>query len=231
MLVVKQRFSIRLALPTKKWLRYFLIYGSKIALISIGGSIQGYIDQTMIEPLLGKAALGQYAKAFQVILIFAFVTEIIRRSVLPNILEAKKNSEDLFNKKMRSLYIKMTWLALGLIFLLILSGKFAMTLVYGMAFEEAGRLLILYSGYYVILLFGMVKGFFLVAERRYNDIVMIALTSAVVNTLANLILIPAFGIEGAILSTYLSMFVGHVGIAFIRSGTRQHLLTMIRLKK
>ncbi|MEM6297204.1 MAG: flippase [Bacteroidota bacterium] len=231
MLVLKWRFSIRLARPTKKWMRYFLYYGIRVVLISVGGVIQGYIDQIMIDPMLGKATLGQYSKAFQVILMFAFLTDIIRRSVLPNVIEAKKVSEELFNKKMRSLYIKMLWLALGLVILLMLTGRYAITFIYGAEFEEAGRLLILYSGYYILLLLGMVRGFYLVVERLYNDMLVISLVAALVNTVANLFLIPALGVEGAILSTYLSFFVGLVVFSFIRPRIRQHLFTMIRLKK
>lgn len=228
MLVLYRRFPFQISWPSRYWNRYLLVYGSKIVLISMGGIIQGYIDQVMIEELLGEAVLGQYALAFRVVLMLAFVTGIVQRSVLPNMLEAKKNSHQLFIKKIRSLYGKSWGLALFLGVLLFLAGKYALTWVYGQEYAKGGELLMWFSAYYLLLFTGSVKGIFLICERLYNHTLLSSLTAALVNVLANLYLIPRVGVEGAIWATYLSMFVGYVLVSFFQKETRRHVFEVLR---
>ena len=82
-----------------------------LMLSSIAVMIYMKIDQIMIGQMLGNDAVGIYSAAVRISEIWYFIATAVAASVLPSILEAKKNNEAQYRQRLQGLFDLMTWLA------------------------------------------------------------------------------------------------------------------------
>jgi O-antigen/teichoic acid export membrane protein len=170
--------------------------------------INGNLDIIMLGIMDSNTGTGIYKAASVVSQLVAFGLGVVNVIILPRIatMYAKGDLESIQRLVVNSAQ-KITTFAFFAVLLLILGGKFIITIIFGEAFTEGYLAL-------VILAFGQLGNAFfgpvaLVLNMTGNERwTLIGLSASVaVNAALNFILIPPFGIEGAALATASSLLV------------------------
>ncbi|MFN3545097.1 MAG: flippase [Thiobacillus sp.] len=178
------------------------------------------IDQIMLGEMLGDEAVGIYTTAVRISEVWYFIPSAIVASVFPSIVLAKKQSEGLYYERLQKLYDLMVLLALGVAIPMTFFSDWLVVLLFGIDYVEAGSVLALHiwSGLFVFI--GLASGSWYLNENLQMMAFNRSLLGAVINILANLLLIPAYGIVGAAIGTVLSQMAAAYLFDFLHPKTR-----------
>lgn len=165
------------------------------------------IDQVMIKEMLGSESVGQYAVAAKLSEIWYFIPVAITSSLFPAIINAKKQSEQLYYARLQKLYDLMVWIAIPIAILTTLFSETIVALLYGNQYIQSGGVLMIHiwSGVFVFL--GVSSSKWFISENFQKYSFYRTLAGAIINVILNLILIPKYSIYGAAYATFLSQFV------------------------
>jgi O-antigen/teichoic acid export membrane protein len=193
-----------------------------LMLSSIAIGIYMKIDQVMIKNMIGNQNAGLYAIAVKLSEVWYFLPSIICISIFPAIVNAKKVSVELYEKRLKKLYFLMFWLS----FLIALFASiFAYPIIYwlfGIQYLGAITALRIYIWAGISVSLGIAIGQYLLTEN-YTKIPLIGnFLGAILNVILNLFLIPKYGIAGAAFATLISYSLSSLaGVMF--SKTRHQL--------
>lgn len=179
------------------------------------------IDQVMIQSILGSAAVGQYAAAVRLSEALFFVPGIIAGSLLPAIINTKKQSETLYNQRVQKLCSLVAWLAIIVALLITFLGDWLVNLLYGVEYYQAASVLIIHiwSGIFAALLAS--SGQWFIVENLTHLALYRNISGAVVNIALNIALIPHHGIQGAAVATLISYAVAAYFFDYFHIKTRK----------
>jgi O-antigen/teichoic acid export membrane protein len=128
-------------------------------------SIYSSLDRVIIKELLGVREVGLYAAATGLVTALYFIPMLTANSLFPAILNAKQQSEEIYNKRLSSLYKSIV--SVGLLVCLVAS-IFAVpiiSLLYGMRFSESAAVLQIYIWNFLIICFSAFFGKWLLSEN------------------------------------------------------------------
>ncbi len=183
-------------------------------------SVYVKIDQVMIQEMLGSYAVGQYAAAIRFSEVWYFIPIVVASSLFPSIVNAKKQSEELYNYRVQKLYDFIVWIAIAIAIPMTYLSEWIVNGLYGDQYNEAGNVLRIHiwSGVFVFL--GVVSGTWLLTEGLQLFSTINTIVGAIINVLLNYILIPRVGIEGAAWATVVAYaFSGYI-LLIIHNKTR-----------
>ena len=162
------------------------------------------IDQVMIQEMLGSAEVGQYAAAVRISEAWYFIPMVIASSLFPAIVNAKKQSEELYYKRLQKLYDLMVWMAIAIALPMTFLSDWLINLLYGSQYNQAGSVLMIHiwAGVFVFLSVANDKWFYI--ENKSSILTIKVIIGAISNIVLNIILIPLFGIKGAAIATIIS---------------------------
>ena len=170
-------------------------------------SIYMKIDQVMIKEMLGAEQVGQYAAAVRLSEAWYFVPMAITSSVFPAIINAKKQSEELYYQRLQKLYDLMVWLAVAIALPTTFLAPWVIRVLYGEAFLPAAGVLSFHIWAGVFVFLGVASGKWLLTENLQIFSTINTSIGAIVNIILNYILIKSMGINGAAISTLISYFI------------------------
>jgi PST family polysaccharide transporter len=178
-------------------------------LILTGVAIAIYmkIDQVMLGQVLGDEAVGIYSVAVRISEVWYFIPMAIVASVFPAILDAKKQSQDLYHRRLQQLYDLMVGLSLALAVPMTFLSDWVVELLFGEAYLQAGTVLAIHIWAAIFVFLGVASGKWILAENRQILSFQRALSGAVINIVLNWFFIPRFGIYGAAWATVISYAV------------------------
>ena len=182
------------------------------------------VDQLMIGSMVGAEELGKYAVAVKLVDIWQFFPFAVINSLFPLVVSSFDKGKDEYRTITMKLYSILIWLSLGLCFGTYLFGENVVDLLYGDRFSGAGRLLTFYVWTTVFTFFLFIRTKVLTIENALRFGAWISLISLVMNIALNLYLIPLMGVEGAIIASLSSYFVGNLIVAFFSKEIRCHLI-------
>lgn len=169
-------------------------------------SVYMKIDQIMIKEMLDSSAVGQYAAAVRLSEAWYFIPMALGSSLFPALVNAKKNSVELYNQRLQSFYTLMVWLAVMVALPITLVSDQLILLLYGSKYQYASSVLIVHVWAGIFVFLGVAFGKFLAAENLTKKAFYRTLLGAVINVALNLVLIRKFGIIGAAVATFLGQF-------------------------
>jgi PST family polysaccharide transporter len=199
-----------------------------LMLSSIAVMIYMKIDQIMIGQMLGNDAVGIYSAAVRISEIWYFIATAIAASVLPSILDAKKNNEAQYRHRLQGLFDLMTWLAVIVALPVTLFATPLVTMLFGPDYSEAGGVLAIHVWATVFVFLGVAGGNWFLAENQQLISLQRTALGAVVNVLLNIVLIPMLGVVGAAWATLISYAVAAMLSDAMQHATRD--MFMMKLK-
>ena len=170
-------------------------------------SIYMKIDQVMIKEMLGAEQVGHYAAAVRLSEAWYFVPMAITSSVFPAIINAKKQSKELYYQRLQKLYDLMVWLAVAIALPTTFLAPWVIRVLFGEAFLPAAGVLSIHIWAGVFVFLGVASGKWLLTENLQIFSTINTSIGAIVNIVLNYILIKNMGIDGAAISTLISYFI------------------------
>lgn len=167
------------------------------------------IDQVMIKEMMNVEAVGQYAAAVRLSEIWYFIPLAIVSSLFPAIINAKKQSEELYYTRLQKLYDFMVWMAIAIALPMTFLSDLIVDLLYGGQYNQAGSVLMIHIWTGVFVFLGLAFGRYLTTENLTKKSFYRTLLGAVLNVILNYILIPIYGINGAAIATLLGQFIAN----------------------
>ena len=170
-------------------------------------SIYMKIDQVMIKEMLGAEQVGHYAAAVRLSEAWYFVPMAITSSVFPAIINAKKQSKEVYYQRLQKLYDLMVWLAVAIALPTTFLAPWVIRVLYGDVFLPAAGVLSIHIWAGVFVFLGVASGKWLLTENLQIFSTINTSIGAIVNIVLNYILIKNMGINGAAISTLISYFI------------------------
>lgn len=167
-------------------------------------SVYMKIDQVMIKEMLDAEAVGQYAAAVRLSEAWYFIPMSVANSLFPAIVNAKKQSEQLYHSRLQRLYTLMIWMAIAIAVPTTFLGDWLVNLLYGAQYAQTSGVLIIHIWTGVFVFLTVASGKYLTAENMVLKAFYRNVSGAIVNIGMNTVLIHAIGIKGAAISSLAS---------------------------
>ena len=170
-------------------------------------SIYMKIDQVMIKEMMSAEAVGQYAAAVQISEAWYFIPMVIASSLFPAIINAKKQSEELYYARLQKLYDLMVWIAIAIALPMTFLSDWVVHFLYGEQYNQAGSVLMIHIWAGVFVFLGVVSGKWFVAENLQMLSFWRTFNGMIINIILNIFLIPKYGIQGAAIATLVAQIM------------------------
>jgi O-antigen/teichoic acid export membrane protein len=183
-------------------------------------SIYVKIDQVMIKEILGQRQVGIYAVATSLSIATYLIPLVITDSLFPAILNAKKNDNDLYHKRLQKLYDTLIWLAIIISGLVYFISEYIIYFLFGIEYMQSASVLriAIFTGIFVNI--GLVNNKYFTAENRQRDILYRSILGVTTNIILNLFLIKKYGANGAAFTTIIASFSASIMYTFFKKDAR-----------
>lgn len=191
-------------------------------LLFAGMSVAVYmrIDQVMLGEMLGDSAVGVFSAAVRISEVWYFVPVSIMVSVGPILTILHQQSTKAYEEKLEKIMRLLAWMsvlaAIGFTLLAVPIVHF----LYGEAYQESAKILILHSWAGVFVGFGLASVAWLTNAKLTQYSLYQALAGAIVNIAANAYMIPIYGAVGSALATIIAYAVSGIFFNSFFSKTR-----------
>lgn len=183
-------------------------------------------DQIMIKEMLGEYELGLYSAAVRLSEIWYFIPATMTLSILPFFINAKKNNNDIYLLRLQNFVTITTWIAIIIATTMTFASDALVIMLYGHQYKEAGVVLAIHMWGCVFVFLGIAAGSFFTIENYTKKTLLRMLLGAIFNALANLLLIPLYGIIGAAVATVTSQLIANFLVDFFDRDVK----TILRIK-
>jgi O-antigen/teichoic acid export membrane protein len=188
-------------------------------------SIYMKIDQVMIKEMLDAEAVGHYAAAVRLSEAWYFVPMAITSSVFPAIINAKKQSKELYYQRLQKLYDLMVWLAVAIALPTTFVAPWVIRVLYGDAFLPAAGVLSIHVWAGVFVFLNNATWRWHLIENNQKMAFVRLLIGTLFNIVLNSFFIKKYGIVGAAWATILSYSIAvYWGQLFFKQSQRIFLL-------
>jgi PST family polysaccharide transporter len=178
------------------------------------------IDQIMLGELIGDFEVGTYTAALKLSEIWYFIPGIISASLFPSIIEAKKQSDQLYIRRGQKLFDMLVLLSVALALFVTFTSDIIIYIIYGDEYKDAALILAIHIWTAVFVFFSTASSNFYMIENLQVKTFTRAVMSAVLNILLNFILIPMYAAVGAAVATLISQFFSGYLFDLFSSKTR-----------
>jgi len=175
-----------------------------LMLSSVAWSIYMKIDQVMIKNMIGNEQNGIYAVAAKLSEFWYFIPSTISASVFPAIINAKKTSREIYEKRLSKLYSLMFYLSLVIAIFTAVFAHLIIYILFGSAYLGAVMTLRIYIWAGIAVSVGSTLWYYLIAENLTRINAIATAIGAAINVIINLFLIPKYGINGAAFASFVS---------------------------
>jgi O-antigen/teichoic acid export membrane protein len=167
------------------------------------------LDQIMIKSMLGEREVGIYSAAVRIYDAWVMIPYLVSVSLLPAIIKSKSLDEGIYHQRLVYLFRFLFWLSVFVAIIVVIFSRPIILYSFGPAFQESTSVLaiVIFTTAWAALGSGSAR--YLVVEGMEKKIAVRTITTAVVNGLLNLLLIPRMGIQGAAVATLVCTFVGN----------------------
>lgn len=186
------------------------------------------IDQIMLGQLMGDEAVGVYSAAVRLSEVWYFIPIAISASVFPAIIEAKRESSELYHHRLNRLFELFAFLALALALPITFMADWIMGVLYGGGFSSSAQILVIHIWTGVFVFSGVASSRWFISENLQKYTFYRALAGCVVSIILNLALIPRYGPVGAAWASVVSQAVASVFFNALSRKTRPLFFMQVR---
>lgn len=189
--------------------KYLLSESWPLIISSAAWIIYTKSDQIMIGQLLDSTQVGLYSAATKLGDIAIFVPVVIVSSVVPSILKLRKEKQENYHNGFQLLYNLVVSLMLVIAILVTIFSDYIINILFGVDYLKSSTVLSIHFWIVVCSSLAIISGRFLVNEGLQKVTMFRHVFGATLNLPLNYIMIPNFGIEGAAISSLISLFVAN----------------------
>lgn len=208
--------------------RHLLHIGYMYAISSFMINVFTQVDKLMIKAALGDAQNGIYSVAASCSAMFVFMFVAIIDTMRPYILEGKKISDTVFEKRITLLYSVLIYFGLFLGFVILVSADLMIYLLYGASYRGAGTVLKILIWSTVLSCLGGAKDIWVLAENKQKYLLLLNALGIVSNIAINAALIPQIGIKGAAIATVITQFCSNIFFCVFIKDLRRNTVLMVK---
>lgn len=190
-------------------------------------SIYGQIDKIMLGQMVGQASVGYYSIASNLCTMWVFVLTAIIQSANPLIVEAKKTSKYIYEKRLRQLYAGVMWISFFVSLILSIFASPIIIILYGEAFSGSIDILRVITWCVAFSYLGVSRGIWLILENKQKYIKYLSFYGVIFNFGLNYLLIPLFSTVGAALATLITQILVSIIIPLFIKELRQNSLIIL----
>tara|TARA_B100001093_G_C26860315_1_gene1029834 strand:- start:934 stop:2292 length:1359 start_codon:yes stop_codon:yes gene_type:complete len=187
-----------------KTLRNITAFGWPFVMHGLSLNLLGHADKFVIERMIGIEQVGIYTLAYSVGASITFAFQGISTFMEPLIYKEKDN-------KLRNLLLSKYFLfcfVSSIIFgvLLVFLSESLLTNFYKNEFNESLELIPFIMMCFLLTPYYLKANYELIYKKKTIYIALCSIFCAIMNIIINIILIPDFGLKGAIIATYIAYF-------------------------
>jgi O-antigen/teichoic acid export membrane protein len=192
-------------------------------------SIYMKIDTIMLKEILGGKNGNEASGAYGTVVMFSealnFVPVAIVSSLFPAILNAKRDDNARYQKRLQNLFDLMVWISLSFAIFITFASPYIYNL-FKPEYASAAPVLAVHVWGSLFLFLGVASGQFLIAEG-FNKLTFTRTgIGALVNIALNFILIPKMGMMGTAIATVIAYFVATFLIVLIPKTRKQGMMML-----
>jgi O-antigen/teichoic acid export membrane protein len=186
------------------------------------------IDKIMIGEMVGVVQLGIYAVAALLAESLIFVPVIISLAIFPSVVEARANSEELFNRRLQQYYNWMALLGYGVALPVTFFAGWLVPLLFGPAYGAAAPMLVglVWAGIFINLT--TARSYYLTAVNLPRLHFVTDFLGCAANVSLNFFLIPRYGAMGAVAASIVSYCFAAYILCFVFEPLRRTGVMMTR---
>lgn len=224
----KQKFGAFYIQFDKAVARELLMSAKPLIISGILVSVYTSIDRVIIKELLGVREVGLYVAATGLVNALYFLPMLTANSLFPAILNAKQQSEEMYNRRLSLLYKYSLFFGLLVCLFVSVFAAPIISLLYGQKFAESSGVLQIHIWNFLLICFSAIFGKWLLAENLQHVSPLLTFIGMSLNIALNFILIPLVGVAGAALAAVLSQLITFVLTFAIHNQLLKHLQIMMR---
>lgn len=182
------------------------------------------VDQVMIQQMLGDYEVGIFSASIYITEAWLVLPVILTASLFPAILNAKKKSNQIYQKRLMHLYLSVVLVGLLICFFTALFSQKIIYILYGAAYLNGADVLAIRIWETLFAAIGVVSSKWVISENLQKHTVNIVILGAVINVCLNYIFIPIWGIEGAAVASVISIICTVIVIPYFNKSLRKNVV-------
>lgn len=180
------------------------------------------MDKIMIGNMIDKEQVGIYTAASSIPGMYAFIFMALINSSRPIILEAKRNNEKIYIKRIKQLYSSIIWISIIISIIMLFASRIVMFILYGQEYITGSVVLKISTWSNIFSMLGTARGIWIVAEQKGKFVKKYLFWGAIINLILNIILIPKYSINGAAFATIITQITTCIIAPMFYKETRIH---------
>ncbi|MGB3586624.1 MAG: flippase [Tunicatimonas sp.] len=188
-----------------------------LLLSGISISLSMRIDQVMLNYFLDTSSVGLYAAGVKIAEVLVFIPAVIGKSIYPKIVALDMETEQ---GKLKALIKHIFYLLLAISIGVLISSKFLVDLLYGNDYLESQFVVGILVFTIPLTYLGTITNKLLLKFGLGKVVFVKQFSLALLNIIANLILIPKYGIIGAAFATLIASLVTNLFFELFVPGKR-----------
>lgn len=201
--------------------KYYIISGLMVV-------IYAQTDRVMLKMMMDESAVGYYSAGVTCASVASFVFAAIITSMQPVIYDAKNESDELFETRVRQLYSIIVYLALAESIVFSLFAEIIVKILYGSQYGPTIGVLRIIAWYTAFSYYGGAKDVWILAENKQKYLIWLNGAGAITNIILNYILIPIWGINGAAFASLVTQIFTNLIMGFIIKELRRNNLLLLQ---
>ncbi|NOT14944.1 MAG: flippase [Methylotenera sp.] len=191
-------------------------------------SLYSSMDRIIIKEFLGTHQVGLYAAATGLTIPMYFVPYLLANSFFPAILSAKQQSQDLYNRRLSTLYKLVILMGLFVGFFVSTFAIQIIDILYGEQYEASAETLKIYIWNFLLICFSAIFGKWLLSENLQRLIPRFTTLAIIINIIGCLLLIPRWSIEGAAIAAVAAQLLPVLLFGIINKHVRSNLILIFK---
>lgn len=197
----KNQFSFAISIECAKCLMsqsWPLMISSMLVTIYI------YIDQVMLQRLMGEKEVGIYAVGIKFSEIFYFIPMCVLSSIQPKMVALYKENRKYFEESLQKIFSFASLFSYLVMIFIWMIAPTLIGLLYGLEYLDSADILRIHIFAFVFVFYGVLRSLYLLVEGKNRLSAWGTALGAVINVFMNLFLIPRYGGVGAAWATVIS---------------------------
>lgn len=195
---------------------------------SLASVVYGQIDRLMLGTMLGTAVVGLYTAAVTISSMWTFILSAIIDSVRPKIIETRRNSIELYRKRIIQLYSFIIYFSIAVSVGICFCSRYIISIIYGKEYLDAQISLCILTWGTCFSFLGVARSIWCVCEKRQKYEKYLSIIGSILNVILNVIMIPIFGMNGAAIATLITQIGTNFGFLFLIPEMRENSFYILK---